>query len=122
VTAAYILRMVGTAFFGELNPRWGGLRDVQRTELVAGGLLVASILWMGVFPKPFTDRIRDGVESLPGIQTSVTATAKEHSRHLTPGARRRDAAVILTPPATSTADGWLWTPTGTRPPVLTREA
>jgi len=67
------------------------------------------------------DRIRDGVESLPGIQTSVTATAKEHSRHLS-GARRTDAAVILTLPDTSTTDGWLWTPVGTRPPVLTREA
>ena len=30
--------------------------------------------------------------------------------------------VILTLPDTSTTDGWLWTPSGTRPPVLTREA
>jgi NADH-quinone oxidoreductase subunit M len=67
VTAAYILRMVGTAFFGELNPRWRGLRDLQKTEFVAGGLLVASIIWMGVYPKPFTDRIRDGIAALPDV-------------------------------------------------------
>jgi NADH-quinone oxidoreductase subunit M len=80
VTAAYILRMVGTAFFGQLNPRWRGLHDVQKTELVAGGLLVAAILWMGVYPKPFTDRIRDGIALLPGVEQQVNTTAEEQSR------------------------------------------
>jgi NADH-quinone oxidoreductase subunit M len=78
VTAAYILRMVGTAFFGELNPRWRGLRDLQKTEFVAGGLLVASIIWMGVYPKPFTDRIRDGIAALPDVvEQRVTAEAAQ---------------------------------------------
>jgi NADH-quinone oxidoreductase subunit M len=75
VTAAYILRLVGTAFLGELNPRWRVLRDLQRTEIVAGGLLVLSILWMGLYPKPFTDRIRDGVTALPAVETRVTGEA-----------------------------------------------
>lgn len=87
VTAAYILRMVGTAFFGELNPRWRSLRDVQKTELVAGGLLVGAILWMGVYPKPFTDRIRDGVALLPGVEQEVNEgeAAREQSRIIWPG-------------------------------------
>jgi len=80
ITAAYILRMVGTAFFGELNPRWSGLHDVQKTEFVAGGILVLAILWMGIYPKPFVDRIRDGVEALPGVQTRLSETAREQSR------------------------------------------
>ncbi|MGH2586302.1 MAG: complex I subunit 4 family protein, partial [Dehalococcoidia bacterium] len=80
VTAAYILRMVGTAFFGQLNPRWRSLKDLQKTELVAGGLLVAAILWMGVYPKPFTDRIRDGIALLPGVEQQVNTTAEEQSR------------------------------------------
>jgi NADH-quinone oxidoreductase subunit M len=119
VTAAYILRMVGTAFFGELNPRWRSLHDVQKTELVAGGLLVASILWMGVFPKPFTDRIRDGVEALPGVETTVTEAA-ERSRHVIGG--RTEPELSLALPDDPTTDGWLWSPHGTQSPVLTREA
>ncbi|MGE0539014.1 MAG: NuoM family protein [Dehalococcoidia bacterium] len=86
VTAAYILRMVGTAFFGQLNPRWRNLRDVQKTELVAGGLLVAAILWMGIYPKPFTDRIREGIAQLPGVQQQVSAEANEQSRVIWTGA------------------------------------
>jgi hypothetical protein len=77
--------MVGTAFFGDLNPRWRALRDLQRTEFVAGGLLVLAILWMGVYPKPFTDRISDGVEALPAVETRVTGesalTPRPPSRH-----------------------------------------
>jgi NADH-quinone oxidoreductase subunit M len=80
VTAAYILRMVGTAFFGQLNPRWRGLHDVQKTELVAGGILAASILWMGIYPKPFTDRIREGIALLPGVEQQVSTVAREQSR------------------------------------------
>ena len=80
VTAAYILRMIGTAFQGELNPRWRGLHDVQKTELVGGGLLVASILWMGLYPKPFTDRIEETVRALPGVEEGVPEAAREQSR------------------------------------------
>lgn len=87
ITAAYILRMVGTAFQGELNPRWRGLHDVQKTEFVAGSLLAAAIIWMGVFPKPFVDRISDAVERLPGVQNEVSAEAREEGREQRPPVR-----------------------------------
>jgi NADH:ubiquinone oxidoreductase subunit 4 (subunit M) len=96
-TAAYMLRMSGVVFFGELNPRWRGLHDLQKTEVVAGALLIAAILWMGVFPKPFTDRIRDGVEDLPGVQSAVNAgtVPGEHRRVVWQGPGDAPAALVI---------------------------
>jgi NADH-quinone oxidoreductase subunit M len=67
VTAAYILRMLAMAFFGPFNTRWSGLREMNRFEMVAGGMLVASILVMGMWPDPFLDRIAPSVLNLPVI-------------------------------------------------------
>lgn len=67
VTAAYILRMLAMAFFGPFNNRWAGLKDMSRMELVAGAMLVLSILVMGMWPDPFLDRIAPSVLNLPVI-------------------------------------------------------
>lgn len=67
VSAAYVFRMYALVFFGQFNPRWSGLRDLQKTELFAGAVLAAAILFMGVYPKPFTDRITPSVRALPGV-------------------------------------------------------
>ncbi len=64
ITAAYVLRLMATAFFGPLNPRWASLKDLTRRETIAGGALVASIIAMGVWPAPFIDRIVPTVESI----------------------------------------------------------
>jgi hypothetical protein len=44
-------------FFGPLNPRWGSLKDMTPMEALAGTLLIASIVIMGVWWSLFTDRI-----------------------------------------------------------------
>jgi NADH-quinone oxidoreductase subunit M len=74
-SAAYIFRMFALVFFGSFNPRWAGLRDLQKTELFAGALLAGSILFLGIFPKPFTERITPAVCALPGV-TDPTAAAE----------------------------------------------
>ena len=71
-TAAYVFRMFALVFFGQANPHWGRLRDLQKTELFAGALLAGAILFLGVYPKPFVDRITPSVEALPGV-TDPTA-------------------------------------------------
>ncbi|MFN8556720.1 MAG: NADH-quinone oxidoreductase subunit M [Dehalococcoidia bacterium] len=73
VSATYTFRMFAMVFFGKFNPRWSSLRDLQKTEIFAGVVLAASILFMGVYPKPFTDRINPSVSQLPGV-TDPTAT------------------------------------------------
>ena len=72
LSAAYMLRMFAVVFFGRFNPRWSGLKDLQKTEIFGGVVLAGSILFMGIFPKPFTDRITPSVCNLPGV-TDPTA-------------------------------------------------
>ncbi|MBI4496363.1 MAG: NADH-quinone oxidoreductase subunit M [Chloroflexi bacterium] len=67
ITAVYILRLMGTVFFGDLPPRWEGLRDASPSETVAmailGGLLVA----VGLYPASFLRLITRGVADLMAI-------------------------------------------------------
>jgi NADH-quinone oxidoreductase subunit M len=67
ITAVYILRMLAVAFFGPANERWAGLKEMTRFEQVGGGLLIAFILFMGVFPSPFVERISETVALIPGV-------------------------------------------------------
>lgn len=67
LAAAYMLRMFAIVFFGPLNPRWAGLKEMTPLEKVSGGLLIASMLAMGLYWAPFTDRIGASVTLLPGV-------------------------------------------------------
>jgi NADH-quinone oxidoreductase subunit M len=67
ITATYILRMLARAYFGPLNEKWQSLKEMRPGEQFAGALLVASILFMGLWPDVFIDRITDSVSHIPGI-------------------------------------------------------
>ena len=67
LAAAYMLRMFAQVFFGPLNPRWSDLKDLSPLERLSGGMLIASIVVMGVWWAPFTDRISQSVTILPGV-------------------------------------------------------
>ena len=67
ITAVYILRMMSKAFFGAEKEKWADLRDLNRYEYVAGALLLAFIVLMGIFPSPFVDRIAETVLNIPGV-------------------------------------------------------
>jgi NADH-quinone oxidoreductase subunit M len=54
--AAYTLWMVKRVYFGPVgNEHVKALADINAREFVMLGLLAAAVLYMGVFPKPFTD-------------------------------------------------------------------
>src|SRR5215204_2365359 len=58
ITTVYIFRMLALSFFGSFNEeRWGGLRDMSKFEMVGGGLLIVFIMFMGLWPDAFVDRI-----------------------------------------------------------------
>ena len=63
-----MLRMFGMVFFGPFNPKWKDLRDLRPLEMVAGGTLIASMLVMGLWWAPFTDRVAHtvGTDFKPG--------------------------------------------------------
>lgn len=67
LAAAYMLRMFSIVFFGPLNPRWEGLRDLRPLEAMGGVVLVISIGVMGLWWAPFTERVAATVTALPGV-------------------------------------------------------
>jgi NADH-quinone oxidoreductase subunit M len=57
ITATYLLRALSQSFFGEMNPRWSGLREITVTERAGAAVLAGAILVMGLWPAPWIDRI-----------------------------------------------------------------
>ena len=63
--AAYTLWMVKRVYFGDVaNAEVKALTDINRREFTMLALLAAAVLWMGVYPKPFTDVMHQSVTQL----------------------------------------------------------
>ncbi len=63
--AAYTLWMVKRVYFGDVaNDDVRALKDINGREFTMLALLAAAVLWMGVYPKPFTDVMHVSVEQL----------------------------------------------------------
>ncbi len=67
ITATYLLRMLSQAFFGEMNPRWTGLKEITWAERGGAAVLGAAILFMGLWPSPWIDRIAPTIMQLEGV-------------------------------------------------------
>jgi NADH-quinone oxidoreductase subunit M len=63
--AAYTLWMVKRVYFGDVaNADVKSLADLSGREFVMLALLAVAVLWMGVYPKPFTDVMHVSVSEL----------------------------------------------------------
>jgi NADH-quinone oxidoreductase subunit M len=63
--AAYTLWMVKRVYFGDVaNEDVKALKDINAREFTMLGVLAVAVLWMGVYPKPFTDVMNVSVEAL----------------------------------------------------------
>jgi NADH-quinone oxidoreductase subunit M len=63
--AAYTLWMYKRVIFGPVgNAHVGKLTDLNSREFAVLGLLAAAVLWMGVYPLPFTDVMHASVNDL----------------------------------------------------------
>jgi NADH-quinone oxidoreductase subunit M len=63
--AAYTLWMVKRVYFGAIaNDHVRELTDIGSREFAMLALLAASVLYMGVYPKPFTDPMHASVDNL----------------------------------------------------------
>ncbi len=63
--AAYTLWMVKRVYFGDVaNDDVKALTDINRREFTMLSLLAVAVLWMGVYPKPFTDVMHASVTQL----------------------------------------------------------
>ena len=63
--AAYTLWMVKRVYFGDVaNNDVKSLVDINGREFLMLALLAAAVLWMGLYPKPFTDAMNASVTEL----------------------------------------------------------
>ncbi len=63
--AAYTLWMVKRVYFGEVaNQQVKELQDINGREFLMLALLAAAVLWMGLYPRPFTDVLNVSVAEL----------------------------------------------------------
>jgi NADH-quinone oxidoreductase subunit M len=63
--AAYTLWMYKRVIFGAVaNEHVAALKDADPRELLVLGLLAAAVLWMGVWPAPFTEIMHASVNDL----------------------------------------------------------
>ena len=68
ITATYLLRMFSTMFFGEFNEKWNVLNDMNSLEKAGAIILASSILFMGLWPSPWMNRIADSIQiGIPGV-------------------------------------------------------
>jgi len=63
--AAYTLWMVKRVYFGDVaNDKVKALQDINGREFLMLGILAVAVLWMGLYPKPFTDVMHVSVVEL----------------------------------------------------------
>ncbi len=63
--ASYTLWMYKRVIFGAVaNAKVAALEDVNARELVVLGLLAVAVLWMGIYPAPFTEVMHASVNDL----------------------------------------------------------
>ncbi len=63
--AAYTLWMVKRVYFGDVaNDDVRALTDINAREFLMLAILAAGVLWMGLYPKPFTDVMHVSVTEL----------------------------------------------------------
>jgi NADH-quinone oxidoreductase subunit M len=63
--AAYTLWMVKRVYFGDVaNDDVKGLSDINGREFLMLSILAIAVLWMGLYPKPFTDVMQVSVTEL----------------------------------------------------------
>ena len=67
MTAVYILRMMGMSMFGPVDDKWNDLKEMTYLERGTAVLLLSFMLFMGLWPAPFIDRISETVRVLPGV-------------------------------------------------------
>jgi NADH-quinone oxidoreductase subunit M len=67
MTAVYILRMWAMSMFGPQDTHFPDLKELTYLERATGVLMVSFMLFLGLWPAPFIDRIQETVRNLPGV-------------------------------------------------------
>ena len=74
IAAGYILWMIERVLFGAVRERFASITDANAIEAIPLGLLVISIVVIGVYPAFLTDVINAGVEPITQLVKEVAAS------------------------------------------------
>ena len=93
--AAYLLWMIERVFFGPvLQDRHRKLPDLNARELAVFAPLVVMIFWLGLFPKPFIDKMEPTVEELLlDVERGADRTVELHPWLGSPGMPTLESAL-----------------------------
>ena len=81
--AIYMLWMFQRVFFGEVtNEKNANLKDLSPREILVFVPLLVMILWMGVYSKPFTERMEPAVTKFVDQMTSVQQAMNDEVPHV----------------------------------------
>ena len=64
LAAGYILWMLQRVIYGELNPKYSNLKDMNTMEKIPVILLVISIIFLGIYPKFVIDVLNVGLTGI----------------------------------------------------------
>ena len=64
LAAGYILWMLQRVIYGELNPKYSNLKDMNTMEKIPVILLVIAIIFLGIYPKFVTDVLNVGLTGI----------------------------------------------------------
>jgi NADH-quinone oxidoreductase subunit M len=100
LAACYMLWMYQRVIFGKVTkPENERLTDLSAREKLILIPLVIFIFWIGVYPKPFFDRIE------PAVKQIMSQVAKARNAHIDSEGRLQIGAAADAVPATPTAEG-----------------
>ncbi len=93
LAATYMLWMYRRVIFGPVKPENQNLKDLGSREIVILAPILALIVFMGIYPQPFLNRMQPSVERLINTVNRKTALSSPPTRDLMAGSKeRRDDA------------------------------
>jgi NADH-quinone oxidoreductase subunit M len=105
--AAYMLSLYQRTMFGKVeNPRNEGLRDLSLRELATFAPLIILAVWIGLYPKPFIDRLNTSVQHVVArVSPEYTGTMADCDTTPTPEVLATNAAAQFLAAAPCGPDG-----------------
>jgi len=75
LAAVYLFWMVERVFFGPVSEENSGLKDLMSREWLAIVPMIVMMVWLGIYPKPFLDKIEPSVDKLvKDFNTAISET------------------------------------------------
>jgi len=93
LAATYMLWMYRRVVFGPVKPENKNLKDLGFREIAILAPIIALIVFMGIYPQPFLNRMQPSIERLINTVNRKTALSSPPTRDLMAGSKeRRDDA------------------------------